>query len=173
VFRKALNSVPKSGEVWCEGARIALHQGLLDEARKYLAFAIQFTPQYGDSFVEQLRLELLCSMKANNTGNITQVLAMPSTKATLRKLELTCLNAEPTYGVCWTYCKDHPSDSPSQALRNAKTKYTTLLNTMKLNVTEECYRWDKISAHMDIAAAYFKSDMEMSSPDFKFKGIFN
>ncbi len=27
--------------------------------RRYLAFAVQFTPQYGDSFIEHLRIEIL------------------------------------------------------------------------------------------------------------------
>lgn len=49
VFREALQEVPKSGEVWCEGARLAIHVGRLDEARKFLDFSLHFTPQYGDS----------------------------------------------------------------------------------------------------------------------------
>lgn len=56
---QALKEVPKSGEVWCEGARIHLNPLSkafdLDTAGKYLGFAVQFTPQYGDSFMECLR----------------------------------------------------------------------------------------------------------------------
>merc|ERR1712159_146174 len=52
VFARALRQVPKSGEVWCEGARIAIAEGKFADARKYLQFAVQFTPQYGDSFIE-------------------------------------------------------------------------------------------------------------------------
>lgn len=59
VFKEALQEVPKSGEVWCEGARIAMRRGNRVDARRFLQFAIQFTPQYGDSFVEYLRLELI------------------------------------------------------------------------------------------------------------------
>lgn len=63
VLRQALREVPKSGEVWCEGARIHLsplsRNFDLDLAEKYLDFAIQFTPQYGDSFLELLRMVLL------------------------------------------------------------------------------------------------------------------
>lgn len=64
VLFRALQVVPKSGEVWCEGARTLLnplsveHFDLI-KAQKYLSFAIQFTPQYGDSFIEYIRLELL------------------------------------------------------------------------------------------------------------------
>eukprot|EP00542_Grammatophora_oceanica_P014143 CAMPEP_0194037432 /NCGR_PEP_ID=MMETSP0009_2-20130614/9782_1 /TAXON_ID=210454 /ORGANISM="Grammatophora oceanica, Strain CCMP 410" /LENGTH=1666 /DNA_ID=CAMNT_0038679591 /DNA_START=197 /DNA_END=5197 /DNA_ORIENTATION=+ len=62
-LKKALRAVPKSGEVWCEGGRMNLNPFArcfdLDEARRHLFFATRFTPQYGDSFVESLRLELL------------------------------------------------------------------------------------------------------------------
>ena len=61
---RALREVPKSGEVWCEGARAHLNPlfaGKFDLARamRYLSFAAQFTPQYGDTFIEYLRLELI------------------------------------------------------------------------------------------------------------------
>jgi la-related protein 1 len=62
-LRSALNAVPKSGEVWCEGARIRLNpfSDLFDveRARRHLFFAEKFTPQYGDTFLEAVRLELL------------------------------------------------------------------------------------------------------------------
>jgi tetratricopeptide (TPR) repeat protein len=62
-LRRALNAVPKSGEVWCEGGRIHLNPFSdtfdLDRARRHLYFATRFTPQYGDGFVETIRLELL------------------------------------------------------------------------------------------------------------------
>lgn len=62
-LKLALNAVPKSGEVWCEGARIHLnpfartfdHQS----ARRHLAFATKFTPQYGDGFLEMIRQEMI------------------------------------------------------------------------------------------------------------------
>lgn len=62
-LRRALNAVPKSGEVWCEGGRIHLNPLSrtfdIDRARRHLFFATRFTPQYGDSFLETLRLEVL------------------------------------------------------------------------------------------------------------------
>ncbi len=62
-FMIAVNEVPKSGEVWCEGARVCLNplseRFNLEKAKKYLNFAIYFTPQYGDSFIEAMRLYLL------------------------------------------------------------------------------------------------------------------
>ena len=56
VFLRALQFVSKSGEVWCEGARIFLnpiskHFNPLN-AQRCLHFAVYFTPQYGDSFIE-------------------------------------------------------------------------------------------------------------------------
>ena len=56
VFRKSLRHVAKSGEVWCEGARIFLNPTSrlfhLENAAKCLNFALFFTPQYGDSIIE-------------------------------------------------------------------------------------------------------------------------
>ena len=63
VLKCALRAVPKSGEVWCEGARIYLNPFSstfdLRASSRHLAFAARFTPQYGDSFLEQLRLNMI------------------------------------------------------------------------------------------------------------------
>ena len=59
---KAINEISKSGEVWCEGARLCMTKNLsnsfysLKNALQYLKFAILFTPQYGDSFIELIRI---------------------------------------------------------------------------------------------------------------------
>jgi hypothetical protein len=63
----AFQEVPKSGEVWCEAARSAMNPLSTSEfdlafAHRSLTYAILFTPQYGDSFVELLKLELLCQV---------------------------------------------------------------------------------------------------------------
>jgi hypothetical protein len=62
-LKTAVTAVPKSGEVWCEVARMFLNPlcPTFDpkSARKYLNYGIKFTPQYGDSFLETLRLDLL------------------------------------------------------------------------------------------------------------------
>jgi tetratricopeptide (TPR) repeat protein len=62
-LRRAIQAVPKSGEVWCEAARIALNPLTeyfsLASAKKYLEFAYRFTPQHGDSLIEMLRIEVL------------------------------------------------------------------------------------------------------------------
>jgi len=107
VFQQALLEVPKSGEVWCEGARICLNPYSscfnLDAARNFLDFAIEFTPQYGDSFIEYLRLELL-------TG---------ASEAHLDRLWQLCINAEPNYGTLWFHCKANPLLSTRQVLHAA------------------------------------------------------
>eukprot|EP01125_Pyxidicula_operculata_P020859 TRINITY_DN7835_c0_g1_i2.p1 TRINITY_DN7835_c0_g1~~TRINITY_DN7835_c0_g1_i2.p1 ORF type:complete len:910 (+),score=161.15 TRINITY_DN7835_c0_g1_i2:140-2869(+) len=176
VFRRALNNVPKSGEVWCEGARIALHQGQLEQARKYLDFAIQFTPQYGDSFIEQMRLELLCHIKNNHK------LDSPEVKASLDKLELACLNAEPTYGVCWTYCKQDSLDSARQTLRNAKARLMELveLRSKSPQTTTKMSSLEKQLCHvyssLDVAASFFAQQPSVHNnldTEFKFRAIFS
>lgn len=62
-LKRALMAVPKSGEVWCEGGRIHMNPFSrtfdLAVARRHLFFATRFTPQYGDSFLEALKLDLL------------------------------------------------------------------------------------------------------------------
>ncbi len=56
IFVYSLQFVAKSGEVWCEGARIFLNPCSslfsLKNAAKCLNLAVFFTPQYGDSFIE-------------------------------------------------------------------------------------------------------------------------
>jgi len=62
-FVEAIQSAPKSGEVWLEGARIVLNPLSpyfnLKEARYFLNTAHLFTPQYLDIFIEMVRLEML------------------------------------------------------------------------------------------------------------------
>lgn len=94
-FNKALKEIPKSGEVWCEGARLALSSHPANrhfnfsKAEGYLKFAIQFTPQYGDSFLECLRLYILTDQADK-----------------LRALKQTCIHSEPNYGVMWFFFKE-------------------------------------------------------------------
>lgn len=107
VFQQALNEVPKSGEVWCEGARIFLNPQSacfnLVVARHFLNFAIEFTPQYGDSFIEYLRLQMLVG----------------SPDASVERLWQLCINAEPNYGVLWFHCKSSVLLTTRQVLQSA------------------------------------------------------
>lgn len=64
VVRNALAEVPKSGEVWCEEGRARINPLLSQQfdltlAQQSFAFAMQFTPQFGDTLIEYLRLEFL------------------------------------------------------------------------------------------------------------------
>ena len=99
-FNQALQEIPKSGEVWCEGARLAMadygNNKHFDyaQAESFLKFAIQFTPQYGDSFIEMLKLYTV-------TGQADKI----------RLLKQQCIHAEPNYGVLWFFFKDSIVDN--------------------------------------------------------------
>jgi len=107
VFQQALFEVPKSGEVWCEGARICLNPYSpcfsLEKARTFLDFAIEFTPQYGDSFIEYLRLQALTRASSEQIERLWQL----------------CINAEPNYGTLWFHCKPSVLFSTRQVLQAA------------------------------------------------------
>jgi la-related protein 1 len=106
-FMLALREVPKSGEVWCEGARLRMNpfSGFYDlaKAEEFLEHAIQFTPQYGDSFIELLRLFYI-------QGSLHR----------LKDLKRQCINADPNYGSLWFYCKENALEGPAEVWRRAK-----------------------------------------------------
>eukprot|EP01060_Flectonema_neradi_P037158 TRINITY_DN7398_c0_g3_i1.p1 TRINITY_DN7398_c0_g3~~TRINITY_DN7398_c0_g3_i1.p1 ORF type:complete len:896 (+),score=159.21 TRINITY_DN7398_c0_g3_i1:90-2777(+) len=96
-YSEAQNYVRKAGEVWCEGARIHMDplQGELfnlDKAEAYLKNAMKYTPQYGDSFVEMMKLGLL-------------KYGTDSPEPWLKNLYRNVATAEPNYGPLWQYCK--------------------------------------------------------------------
>ena len=119
---KALLEVPKSGEVWCEGGRCCLNPLVrysfdLSVAQRNLNFALQFTPQYGDTFLEYLKLEMLCQvllprvmsvmglplvpfierfLSADPEGDLATVLEDP------RALELLSVGIEHPYTAAFT-----------------------------------------------------------------------
>lgn len=105
-FLLALREVPKSGEVWCEGARLRMnpYSGFydLEKAEEFLEYAIQFTPQYGDSFIELMRLHYI-------RGSLHR----------LKDLKRQCINADPNYGTLWFYCKNTALDGPAEVWRRA------------------------------------------------------
>lgn len=106
-FVIAIKEVPKSGEVWCEGARLRLNPFTkyydVDKAEQYLNYAIQFTPQYGDSFIELLRVYYL----KKELHRISD-------------LKKACINADPNYGMLWFYCKSSSFESPREVWKTAK-----------------------------------------------------
>jgi la-related protein 1 len=106
-FIQALQEVPKSGEVWCEGARLRLNPFSqyfdLAKAEEYLLYAVQFTPQYGDSFIELMRLYYItCKLHK------------------LKELKQACINADPNYGMLWFFCKKTALDGPRNVWKVAK-----------------------------------------------------
>lgn len=102
-FRRAVQEVPKSGEVWCEGARICMQSGEVDDAERFLRFAAEFTPQYGDTFIEAIRCDLL---RDPSLGN-------------LKAIERLCVNVDPSAGPLWHHCKLGNRDSPADILHTA------------------------------------------------------
>ena len=82
VIRRAIAEVPKSGEVWCERGRcqlnpLSVHCFDLSLAQQSLSFATQFTPQYGDTFIEYVRLEMLCQVLLPRVLMVLQVPVLP------------------------------------------------------------------------------------------------
>lgn len=126
IFNEALNEVPKSGEVWCEGARLALHAGLLADARRYLSFAVELTSQYGDTTIEFLRLKLLEDIEKEKTNNISlpPKINDPSLFLSLDfnqsdRLAQLCTYADPNYGPLWSYCKNFAHDPSITTMASA------------------------------------------------------
>ena len=107
---------------------------------------VKFTPQYGDSFLEKMRLLLLLDMRSilgqtmekvrstdwrqivmrcvqeltvqANTSSATRLSS--ENCEYLKELQLQCTNADPNYGVLWFYCKLNPFDSARIVLASAK-----------------------------------------------------
>ncbi|KAK8827616.1 hypothetical protein WA577_007163 [Blastocystis sp. JDR] len=120
VFYTALFFVAKSGEVWCEGARIFLnpiskHFNPLN-AQRCLHFAVYFTPQYGDSFIEAIRLsmitsrELLLFGRSNNPCFLSAIMSARDYTAIVNK----CIYSDPNYGSCWFRAKLFPLGSAQE-----------------------------------------------------------
>lgn len=118
IFRQANRKIPKSGEVWCEGARLLMspvsHRIDLEKAEKYLNFAIQFTPQYGDSFLELFKLYTI-------KGETEK----------LKELKNTCMHSEPNYGILWFYFKNNINDSALDIWNSASVAILKEVEEMK------------------------------------------
>ncbi|KRX01431.1 hypothetical protein PPERSA_01334 [Pseudocohnilembus persalinus] len=91
IFQIAYNEIPKSGEVWCEGARLCMNpygnKFDLQMAEKFLQFAIYFTPQYGDSFLELLKLAVWKNAKKQIKQELLQNINIYHQRILLGKLE--------------------------------------------------------------------------------------
>ena len=134
-FYSALEYVSRSGEVWCEGARIFMNPISRHfnphNAQRCLMFAVFFTPQYGDSFIEVLfsmwnetqaiRLsmitsdELLMFGRSNNPCFLSALMASRNYSAIINK----CVYSDPNYGSCWFRAKLFPLGSAEEVVFRA------------------------------------------------------
>lgn len=138
--RNAINIVPKSGEVWCAAARLHMNPYSLYfdpiTAQKYLEYAVLFTPQCGDSFLECLRLTMILqlSMISSEIENCDDKVYIKSLvrRFNTSGIEQQCLNSNPNYGSLWFYFKEEYYDSPLNVLESAKR---ALIETL----TEQCH----------------------------------
>jgi hypothetical protein len=81
----------------------------LENALRYLDFAIQFTPQYGDSFLEMIKVCHLLQLSGVDASS------------TLEKTKQSCLHSEPNYGVLWFFFKNSLVDSACDIWNEAET----------------------------------------------------
>ena len=107
-FRKALCHVTKSGEVWCEGARIFLDPCCrafdLLNASKCLNYAVFFTPQYGDTFIEAIKLLMVSSERFLEFHACAYPCVLSFLLRSLPEIALFIKRAsffEPNYGFLW------------------------------------------------------------------------
>jgi tetratricopeptide (TPR) repeat protein len=119
-LEEATRQCPKSGEVWCEAARLAIANREFSLARRYLEYSTHFTPQLGDSLVEWLRLEMLeQNVIAGTTASDRSIKdQMTALYGTVGRADLS----PPNYGMVWTFCKNLPLDS---------TLHTLLVSTQR------------------------------------------
>lgn len=125
VFLEANSKIPKSGEVWCEGARLRMsqisHKYNLDKAEQYLKLAVQFTPQYGDSFLELFKLYTI-------RGETKKI----------EELKTACIHAEPNYGILWFYFKHNISDSALDIWNTATNAIEQSVKTTEKDSVDKC-----------------------------------
>ena len=130
IFLSAPQYVSKSGEVWCEGARIFMNPMSRHfhpvNAQRCLNFAVYFTPQYGDSFIEvyfvsfshsqAIRLSMITSQellmfgRSNNPCFLSYLMTARDYRAIINK----CVYSDPNYGSCWFRAKLFPLGSAEE-----------------------------------------------------------
>lgn len=75
-------------------------------------FAIQFTPQYGDSFLEVIRAcKIVKDVNPKRANEMDELLV---------KTRRNCLHSEPNYGVLWFYFKETMLDNAYEIWENAR-----------------------------------------------------
>ena len=107
VLVEAINAVPKSGEVWCEAARIALNPLSeyfnLEAANQYLEFAYRFTPQHGDTLIELVRVKIL---KEGPMADMTEI-------------EKRFISSEGNNGMLYIFLRQMDDRPPRDVFRDA------------------------------------------------------
>lgn len=148
VLLLALGEVPKSGEVWCEGARCNLnpmHLPSFDlgKAQRFLCFAIQFTPQYGDSFIEYLRVEMLCQVLLPKILSMLGIPLIPFLKRFLNEdVEADTVSILQDYGMLQGLCAE-PIASPAPPFERQKRRQLLIgLERMEIDLgqLEDAYK---------------------------------
>ena len=78
----------------------------------------RYTPQFGDTFIEWIRLELLRGLKTTPVSQWTvgRVMAVDTSR-----VECRCIHADPNYGRLWFHCKLRPYDTAGRILQCAKS----------------------------------------------------
>lgn len=137
-FKKAVFTIPKSGEIWNEGAKIHMNplspHFNLELARKYIEFAQELTPQYIDVNITKILLEIL-------EGGLNQEISLGSYSK--------ILSVKNFYGSLWTMHQNLPSDSFVDILKNARENLVTKLKSTGLQfpctqkVSPDNLAWDE------------------------------
>jgi len=134
-LRVAIRAVPKSGETWCEAARLFLNpfntQFSVERGRRFLEFAQIFTPQFGDTFLELIRLQYVENLVAMefevnfdfddlDDGDSRIVAALDC--AELEGVRRACVESDPNYGILWLAVRYHPFLTSNQVFEAARKR---------------------------------------------------
>lgn len=96
LFKDAIKQMPRSAEIVCEYARFFMNPCLsnfdLDQAWNLLQASIERAPEYGDSYIEMIRLKLM------REGN----------EADLSEIRQKCYVNNPNFGQLWSMSKRFP-----------------------------------------------------------------
>jgi len=92
----------------------------LKEAINYLKFAILFTPQYGDSFLEMIRACNLAKLHTKFSQKQMILEDGETLDAVLEKTKISCVHSEPNYGVLWFFFKKSLIDNAIDIWQNTE-----------------------------------------------------
>ena len=127
---------------------------------------MQFTPQYGDSFVEVVRLQVLEALELalSNDATQQQIDSYPgNTDAKVSKdqlvraidvhavalLDLKCANADPNYGLVWFECRQASTDTAQMILARARARLINDIHAHQGVYTTALARWRGVTdAHL-------------------------